>query len=115
MHTPTLNNSYNVSGVTTFSYGDFKLLPRSAADVSEFVSIKEQTNNGFTFYPNPINDNLLNISVLEPVSISIFDYSGKLVGNQLLNKGLNSVQLSNLNSGLYFIKCKSEIYWLSKI
>ena len=52
---------------------------------------------------------------ISPVSISIFDYSGKLVGNQLLNKGLNSVQLSNLNSGLYFIKCKSEIYWLSKI
>ena len=114
-HTATLNTSYNVTGVTTFSYGAYKLLPRSAADVSEFVSVIEQTNNGFTFYPNPINDNLLNISVLEPVTISIFDYSGKIVANQLLNKGLNSVQLSNLNSGLYFIKCKSEIYWLSKI
>ena len=77
--------------------------------------MNEHNNNDFTFYPNPLNYNLLNISVLEPVTISIFDYSGKLVGNQSLNKGLNSVQLRNLNSGLYFIKCKSEIYWLSKI
>ena len=49
MHTQVLNTSYNVTGVTTFSYGAFKLLPRSAADVSEFVSVKEQTNYGFTF------------------------------------------------------------------
>tara|TARA_B100001093_G_scaffold482116_1_gene513452 strand:+ start:776 stop:2155 length:1380 start_codon:yes stop_codon:yes gene_type:complete len=114
-HTATLNTSYNVTGVTTFSYGAYKLLPRSSADISEFVSVNEYNNNDFTFYPNPLNDNLLNISVLEPVLISIFDYSGKLVDNQRLNKGLNSIQLSNLNSGLYFIKCKSEIYWLSKI
>ena len=64
-HTATLNTSYNVTGVTTFSYGAYKLLPRSAADVSEFVSVIEQTNNGFTFYPNPINDNLLNIEGIE--------------------------------------------------
>ena len=114
-HSAILNTSYDVTGVTTFSYGAYKLLPRSASDVSEFVSVKEQLNNGFTFYPNPLNNNLLNISVIEPLEISIFDYSGKLVLNQTLNKGLNSVQLSNLNSGLYFIKCNAEIYLLSKI
>ena len=114
-HTATLNTSYDVTGVTTFSYGAYKLLPRSASDVSEFVSVKEQLNNVFSFYPNPLNNNLLNISVIEPVKISIFDYSGKLVLNQTLNQGLNSVQLSKLNSGLYFIKCNAEIYLLSKI
>ena len=112
-HTPTLNTSYNVTGVTTFSYGAYKLLPRSAADVSEFVSIEELTNKEFIFYPNPLNDNLLNISVLEQVTISIHDFSGKLVKTQTLNKGLNSIQLSYLNSGLYFIKFKSKVYSLS--
>ena len=114
-HTATLNTSYNVTGVTTFSYGAYKLLPRTSADVSEFVSLEEHSNNIFSLYPNPLNSDLLNIFVTDPVTISIYDFTGKLVVTESLNKGLNNIHLSELNSGLYFIEYKSEIYWLSKI
>ncbi len=75
----------------------------------------EFSNKNFKFYPNPLNNNLLNIFVTEPVTITIYDYLGKVVNTESLNKGLNNVQFSNLSVGLYFIKCNSEIYRLSKI
>lgn len=111
----SLNNNYNIKGAVTYSFEVFKLLPRNSGDVSEFVSISEFYNKNFKFYPNPLNNNLLNIFVTEPVTITIYDYLGKVVNTESLNKGLNTVQFSNLSVGLYFIKCNSEIYRLSKI
>ena len=83
--TPVLNQSYNVTGVVTFSYGNFKLLPRNGSDVSGFISIENSRNN-VDIYPNPLNDGILNIETNDVSPVNIYDFSGKLLYSTILNK-----------------------------
>ena len=113
--TPVLNQSYNVTGVVTFSYGNFKLLPRNGSDVSGFISVSEISRNNIYIYPNPLNDEILNIETKDISPVNIYDFSGKLLYSKMLNKGINKINVDFLNKGLYFIKINSSIFNFSKI
>jgi len=57
-------------------------------------------------YPNPAN-NVLNISISENnTSISIFDIVGKNVSEMNLVNGKNTLNIENLNPGVYFYSIK---------
>jgi len=112
--TPILNQSYTVSGVVTFSYGAFKLLPRNASDVAGFISINEATENVFYMYPNPLNQSNLNITLQNNSDIRLFNLSGQLIKIYHLKSGNNILNLDFLNKGLYMIKCNSKTYTIAK-
>lgn len=65
-----------------------------------------QTDLGLKLYPNPSNG-IVNVSTIVTSDLSISDVSGKTVftKNQLL--GENEINLSHLQSGIYFVKVKS--------
>ena len=112
--TPILNQSYTVSGVVTFSYGAFKLLPRNGSDVAGFISVNETTENVFYMYPNPLNQSNLNITLQNNSNVSLFNLSGQLIKTYQLKSGNNSVNLDFLKKGLYIIKCNSKTYTIAK-
>ena len=112
--TPILNQIYSVSGVVTFSYGAFKLLPRNGSDVAGFMSVNENTENGFYMYPNPLNQSNLNITLQNNSDIRIFNLSGQLIKTYQLKSGNNILNLDFLKKGLYMIKCNSKIYTIAK-
>ena len=112
--TPILNQSYTVSGVVTFSYGAFKLLPRNGSDVAGFISIDETTKNVFDMYPNPLNQSNLNITLQNNSNVRLFNLSGQLIKTYQLKSGNNSVNLDFLKKGLYMIKCNSRTYTIAK-
>ncbi|MGA9638701.1 T9SS type A sorting domain-containing protein [Flavobacterium sp.] len=63
--------------------------------------------NSFTssIYPNPVKD-VLNINTQESIQkIEVLDILGKTV---LTNKGENTVDVSSLNNGIYFLKLTSD-------
>ena len=70
------------------------------------TSVKEQFNNKglLSIYPNPFNDkiNIINGTHSKLNTISIINLQGQLVFNSE-NLDLNDIELSKLNSGLYFI------------
>ncbi len=70
------------------------------------TSVKEQFKNKdlFSIYPNPFNDkiNIYNGTQSKLNSISILNLQGQLVFKSE-NLDLNDIELSELNSGLYFI------------
>ena len=112
--TPILNQSYSVTGVVTFSYGAFKLLPRNGSDVAGFISINETTENGFSMYPNPLNQSNLNINLQNNSDIKLFSLSGQLIKTYHLKSGNNILNLNYLKKGLYIIKCNSKTYTIAK-
>jgi len=112
--TPILNQSYTVSGVVTFSYGAFKLLPRNGSDVAGFISVNETTENVFYMYPNPLNQSNLNITLQNNSNVSLFNLSGQLIKTYQLKSGNNSVNLDFLKKGLYIIICNSRTYTIAK-
>lgn len=56
-----------------------------------------------TIYPNP-STRIFNIVSQQNISVEIYDLLGKLVYNQSLANGTNSIDISNFNSGVYLLK-----------
>jgi hypothetical protein len=72
------------------------------------VSIDENTTESIQIYPVPVTNNLKinNIINIGIKSISIIDFSGRIVRNFEANSSI--LDVSTLNSGIYFLRIKTE-------
>lgn len=52
-YTPTLGTHYNVTGPIMYSFDEFRIEPRNAADVELWTSIGETEVTNISVYPNP--------------------------------------------------------------
>lgn len=93
---PTLTWQYNLVGIGYYSYGAYKILPRSADDVTDIDIAVRQGN--FYVYPNPASE-MLYLNDFTG-SLSIYNTLGELVKvEQLVNQ--NSIEIQDLNTGIY--------------
>ncbi|WP_035646167.1 T9SS type A sorting domain-containing protein [Flavobacterium sp. ASV13] len=78
------------------------------AKVNGSLSAPDFNLTSFQFYPNPVIDilNIENNSVIDDVEI--IDVSGKSVVFKKINDLHSEIDLSNLSSGVYILKVKSE-------
>jgi hypothetical protein len=77
----------------------------------EFITSMEGTielvENGFNIYPNPVNDRLYIETQTLTQTIEIYDvYGRRQVAETPSHQG--SIDISELNSGIYFVKIKTE-------
>lgn len=78
---------------TLLSTEDFNSIPKSQ----------------ISLYPNP-TDNVLNISSIESIkSVTIMDINGRTVKYNNFNSTNPEINVSELNTGIYFVKVESEI------
>ncbi|MEO0090349.1 MAG: T9SS type A sorting domain-containing protein [candidate division WOR-3 bacterium] len=71
------------------------------SDFWKILSIYQYT---FKIYPNPANS-YFNISLLENVDrLKIYDISGRLVKNIKISNKRNSLSLSDIKTGIYFVR-----------
>ncbi|MFK7782960.1 T9SS type A sorting domain-containing protein, partial [Psychroserpens sp.] len=77
--------------------------------VEELLSVSEFDFNGFELYPNPAN-NLLNIKLnnITNAKLSIYDIQGKLVFKNSISEQELELNVSDLQSGLYFVKLNTD-------
>jgi hypothetical protein len=54
--------------------------------------------------PNPAN-NILFIDIVDSGNYSIIDIAGKVIRSEFLDKGRSSIDISNLEEGIYLIYC----------
>ncbi|TAF72629.1 MAG: T9SS C-terminal target domain-containing protein [Bacteroidetes bacterium] len=75
-----------------------------------FFPKEEDTKNGIMIYPNPTQNNLFIYSFdAKIIEYSIFDSVGKKILSATPNDtNLEVVELSNFNTGIYFLSIKSE-------
>ncbi len=99
--------SYNITGPVFYSFTEYKILPRNAADVEVFVSVAEQNALGrLSGYPNPVRESLqLTNAQGLPVSgfMRIVDLSGREVMQLQPGSYGNVVDLSGLPAGWYIL------------
>jgi len=117
---PTLNSYYTLSGVTTYAYGNFYLLPLHLDSIMELTSIRKIkiADPVFKIYPNPASDILsieLGTSICKNCTLNIFDVKGALVQQRLNieNKYL-SLDISSLKAGNYMIVLVNDANSYSK-
>lgn len=84
----------------------------------EVVSIRSASTSNIPFlYPNPIvSGSLLNIYIADTfarqLTIELYDLYGRLFSSETVESPCEKIEykLNNINSGIYFIKVKSEKY-----
>lgn len=87
------------------------LITKRELEPTVITSVKNQklTDAGISFYPNPVNDNMIihfNKSTKNDVTATIYDITGKLINTQSIAKNIFDYILntSNLSKGMYIIK-----------
>ena len=75
--------------------------------VNQTLGIEEHTNSNFKVYPNPVQD-ILNIDVDRFIKeVQIYSLNGKLV-RKIINLPHNSLQVKELQAGIYILKIIEE-------
>ncbi len=118
----------SISGIMYYSYGNYKLLPRTNADFVGYISDVDEVNNSvkdFNLaqnYPNPFNPSTIisySVPVEGLVTIKVFNVLGQEVAtlvNSVKNTGSYKVNFdaSRLTSGVYIYQINAGSFTNSK-
>ena len=78
----------------------------------EFKTSMENTieiaENNFNIYPNPVNDRLYIETQTQTLAIEIYDVYGRQQELSAISGQQSVVDVTNLNSGIYFVKVVTE-------
>ena len=72
------------------------------ATVTLTVSVEENNEIAFVMYPNPAKD-LVTIESAKDAVVKIYSVNGQMLSQQNISEGVSTIDLSNLNAGMYFI------------
>jgi len=99
--------TYIIKYGNLLTFGDSIQVTYTIAGSNCFLNTTEsEVSLEYSVYPNPANS-VLNISISENnTSISIFDVLGKNVAEMKLVNGNNTLNIENLNPGVYFYGIK---------
>ena len=81
-----------------------------ACEPGEGIDTPTVTESSLSVYPNPVNNKLF-ISTNEKIeTISIYTITGVMVGQQstVNSQQSMSIDVTNLNSGIYFVKINTK-------
>lgn len=99
---PTQGTIYNVNGPVFYSFGTYKVLPRSASDIEAVLGMTEEQLNAISIYPNPASD-VLTVNGAEGANVTVTDAQGKTVYSSTMSNTVETINVENLESGIYFI------------
>ena len=79
-------------------------------EISNVVNINEVKDNQCRIYPNPVNDRLYVEAGTEINEVVVYDVYGRVqnLRNSETQKLRNSIDVSSLKSGIYFVKINTE-------
>ena len=107
---------YSVSLTATNSAGSNTKTRTNYISVEDCSPVNDNLSSKISVYPNPTNG-LINIEIPEnTATVKISDILGKVVKTEKLSSNQVSIDLSFLNSGMYFIEIQlSETKYVSKL
>lgn len=73
-------------------------------------AVEEMTTSSFNVYPNPVSDRLNIEAETEILEVVVYSITGVVVGQQSIVNGQQtlSIDVADLNSGVYFVKVVTE-------
>ena len=80
----------------------------SGIEFSNSINDINQLETSGVIVKSTLVDNELSLDVLKPNQMTVFDITGKLVNQTKLAYGIQTVDVSNLSSGVYVLKFTSE-------
>ncbi len=99
----TVSNTANIY----FDY-NFPIMTNTASTTIAVLSANEFENTSVSIAPNPVKNNL-SISAADVISsIQMYDVQGRLIATQLNNSTSTTLDMSQQNTGVYFVKVITE-------
>jgi hypothetical protein len=108
--TPTVGNYYNVTGIVTYTFSEWKLEPRMASDLetSSSIGVDEVAGNNLRTYPNPATTTLfVDLSAMEGRSeVELVDATGR-PALRTSSTALMQLDVNSLASGMYTLNVRN--------
>lgn len=77
---------------------------------TEVESISEMTANSFTINPNPASSYVnIKSNIVEDTEVNIFDMTGRCVKNTVISSTNATINVEDLNKGVYFININGKV------
>jgi len=105
--TPTITASYTVNGTDANGCNNIAAITQSVSACTGIQSANYDQLAEIRVYPNPGNG-IYTIETENATIINVFDALGKVVYAQKLQGGKYTINLSNLNNGLYILKAEGN-------
>lgn len=95
-----LGNWYDLTGIISYSFSEFKINPRTGADqvIVEYATIVDNSVE-FEVYPNPANE-MINITANPEAQVNIYALTGALV---ISTNNETKINVSALEAGIYTV------------
>ena len=101
-------------GLKSFIQNRYNYLS-SVVSCEQYVNLEAMTQNKIQIYPNPVRSSFIIKGVnVYPCSYSIIGLNGVVLRSGILNIEDQQIDISDLESNLYFIKMNDEVYKLIK-
>ena len=111
-------NTHALAAATTHGAGSFSMALTGVTSFSPFAIFDRSTSTGITsitssdvlqIYPNPTTDKLtIQTSATDKSNVEISDLSGKVIGQYSISGTDNTINVSDLSTGSYFIKVSNN-------
>lgn len=106
--------TYDVTLIVQNQFGSDTKTIEDFITVDSTIGISELLENGLSFYPNPLNGDILNVTSQEIIkTIEVYDFSGKLILRKATNNHDVQVNFSSVKPGIYYLKAFDESGWKS--
>jgi hypothetical protein len=100
---------YNGDVYALIEENGFSVMKHSATNTGTFINKTDNNNESINIYPNPANDKIsIDLGSMNTAQISISDISGKTVFEKALSSNNNSIDISMLHQGIYFVNITTE-------
>lgn len=93
------SGTYNYAVSAVYEDGESE---KATATVNLTVSISENNEVAFMMYPNPA-ENYVTIESAKAADVKIYSISGQMLSQQNISEGTSTIDLSDLNAGIYFV------------
>jgi beta-glucanase (GH16 family) len=90
-----------------YSYGGFNL---GNMTFSQCTGLANKVNDEIVLYPNPTASSNINLKIpsgLLPCTCKIYSVDGKVENSFIVRSSINSIDISNLSKGIYYLKLNS--------
>ena len=77
------------------------------------VSIAENSEVAFVVYPNPAGS-YVTIESVEAADVKIYSINGQMISQQNITEGINTIDMSGLKAGMYFINVNGTMVKIVK-
>jgi hypothetical protein len=107
--TPTVGTFYSVTGVITFTFGEWKVEPRMASDIEVSTGVDELAGNAVSLFPNPTNGVVtVDLSgITGRTELSLSDASGRVVLSAVSSNERLVLDASTLPNGIYVMTLRN--------